>query len=76
MLSRVLLAVALWLVGILPAYAGTAAAFYYGPDIPWSRLALYDYPVVEPDQADGVPSSVSDQRFYAYVSLGEVLPQR
>ena len=76
MLSRVLLAAALWLVGILPAYAGTAAAFYYGPDIPWSRLALYDYPVVEPDQADGVPSSVSDQRFYAYVSLGEVLPQR
>lgn len=76
MLSRAFFAILLWLGGILPAFADTAAAFYYGPDIPWSRLALYDYPVVEPDQADGVPSSVSDQRFYAYVSLGEVLPQR
>ncbi len=53
-----------------------AAAFYYGESIPWSELTLYDYPVVEPGQADGVPSRFRDQTFYAYVSLGEVLASR
>ena len=52
------------------------AAFYYGPDIPWSSLAVYDFPVVEPDQASGVPEANRDDSFYAYVSLGEVLAQR
>ncbi|MBQ23785.1 endo alpha-1,4 polygalactosaminidase [Alcanivorax sp.] len=52
------------------------AAFYYGPDIPWPSLAAYDFPVVEPDQADSVPQAYQDDNFYAYVSLGEVLAQR
>ncbi|MBD3642685.1 MAG: endo alpha-1,4 polygalactosaminidase [Alcanivorax sp.] len=53
-----------------------AAAFYYGPQIPWHTLSIYDFPVVEPDQANGVPSAFRSQRFYAYVSLGEVLASR
>ena len=76
MFARVLFPVALLLAWCLPAHADKAAAFYYGPNIPWSELSLYDYPGVEPDQADRVPEFVADQRFYAYVSLGEVLPQR
>ena len=53
-----------------------ATAFYYGPDIPWHTLSVYDFPVVEPDQASGVPDTFREQRFYAYVSLGEVLASR
>ena len=53
-----------------------AAAFYYGPHIPWQTLSIYDFPVVEPDQATGVPDTFREQRFYAYVSLGEVLASR
>jgi hypothetical protein len=53
-----------------------ATAFYYGPDIPWHTLSIYDFPVVEPDQASGVPDELREQRFYAYVSLGEVLASR
>ena len=53
-----------------------AAAFYYGPDIPWHMLSVYDFPVVEPDQASGVPDRYRSERFYAYVSLGEVLASR
>ena len=53
-----------------------AAAFYYGPDIPWRMLSVYDFPVVEPDQASGVPDRYRSERFYAYVSLGEVLASR
>jgi len=52
------------------------AAFYYGPDIPWYSLAAFDFPVVEPDQADNLPQAYRDETFYAYVSLGEVLSQR
>ncbi|WP_246968552.1 endo alpha-1,4 polygalactosaminidase [Alcanivorax sp. S6407] len=54
----------------------SAAAFYYGDAIPWAELSLYDYPVVEPGQADSVPADFRDQSFYAYVSLGEVLASR
>ena len=52
------------------------AAFYYGPDIPWASLAVFDFPVVEPNQADTVPQAYQGEHFYAYVSLGEVLAQR
>jgi len=58
------------------APSGLAAAFYYGPHIPWHTLSIYDFPVVEPDQASGVPDAFHAQRFYAYVSLGEVLASR
>ena len=58
------------------APSGLAAAFYYGPHIPWHTLSVYDFPVVEPDQASGVPDTFREQRFYAYVSLGEVLASR
>ncbi len=58
------------------APTGPAAAFYYGPDIPWRDLSVYDFPVVEAAQAKGVPARYRDQHFYAYVSLGEALPQR
>ena len=60
----------------LQADTPPAAAFYYGTDLPWAELSLFDYPVVEAAQADGVPAQVSDKRFYAYVSLGEVLSTR
>lgn len=53
-----------------------AAAFYYGPHIPWQTLSIYDFPVVEPDQDRGVPDPFRTERFYAYVSLGEVLASR
>ncbi|WP_300470356.1 endo alpha-1,4 polygalactosaminidase, partial [uncultured Alcanivorax sp.] len=39
-------------------------------------LSVYDFPVVEPDQASGVPDRYRSERFYAYVSLGEVLASR
>ena len=52
-----------------------SAAFYYGPDIPWRELSLFDFTVIEPAQTKTPPA---DQvgRVYAYVSLGEVLPSR
>ena len=59
-----------------PASRQKTAALYYGTDIPWSSLSVYDFPVVEPDQAVAVPAMYRDQPFYAYVSLGEVLSQR
>jgi len=52
-----------------------SAAFYYGPDIPWNELAVFDLPVVEAAQSDAPPPRLVGQ-FYAYVSLGEVLPSR
>lgn len=76
---------AILIAGVLLALAGrglaaqappSAAAFYYGAAIPWAELSLYEYPVVEPGQADGVPADFRDQTFYAYVSLGEVLASR
>ncbi|EKF75607.1 hypothetical protein A11A3_02022 [Alcanivorax hongdengensis A-11-3] len=71
--------VLLWALLILPAAViadirAKAAAFYYGPDIPWHSLSVYDYPVVEPDQADRPPAD--GHRYYAYVSTGEVLDSR
>ena len=63
------------IVGALPL-SDRAAAFYYGPHIPWQALSVYDFPVVEPDQAACVPDDFRTQRFYAYVSLGEVLASR
>lgn len=78
-MQRLLLLIALTLCAF-PAWsqlsAGKAAAFYYGPDIPWYDLSLFDYPVVEPDQAHAVPDTLADTRFYAYVSAGEVLESR
>lgn len=52
-----------------------SAAFYYGPDIPWDELALFDLAVIEPAQARTPPPDRVGQ-VYAYVSLGEVLPSR
>lgn len=51
-----------------------AAAFYYGADIPWSELSLYDYAVVEPDHAVVAPDN--GHEYYAYVSVGEVVSSR
>lgn len=52
-----------------------SAAFYYGPDIPWHELSVFDMAVIEPGQAVSPPA---DQvgKVYAYVSLGEVDPSR
>lgn len=50
-----------------------SAALYYGGDIPWVELSLFDYAIVEADQAEQAPS---DNNAYAYVSVGEVLPSR
>ena len=76
---RYYLAILLVLLGLSASaqvHSEQAAAFYYGPQIPWHTLSIYDFPVVEPDQANGVPSAFRSQRFYAYVSLGEVLASR
>lgn len=51
-----------------------AAAFYYGSDIPWSELALYDYAVVESDHATEAPDN--GHEYYAYVSVGEAVSSR
>jgi len=78
-LIRYYLAILLVLLGLSASaqvHSEQAAAFYYGPQIPWHTLSIYDFPVVEPDQANGVPSAFRSQRFYAYVSLGEVLASR
>ncbi|HEX5676979.1 MAG TPA: endo alpha-1,4 polygalactosaminidase [Alcanivorax sp.] len=53
----------------------SSAAFYYGPDIPWNELSVFDIAVVEPAQSDSPPADKVAQ-FYAYVSIGEVLPSR
>ena len=52
-----------------------SAAFYYGPDIPWQELSAFDIPVVEPAQSPSPPADRVAQ-FYAYASIGEVLPSR
>ena len=53
----------------------SSAAFYYGPDIPWGELSAFDIPVVEPAQSQSPPADKVAQ-FYAYASIGEVLPSR
>ena len=50
-----------------------SAAFYYGPNIPWVELSLFDYAVIEPDQTKQAPVG---NLVYAYISVGEVLPTR
>ena len=50
-----------------------SAAFYYGPDIPWVELSLFDYAVIEPDQTKQAPVG---NHVYAYISIGEVVPTR
>lgn len=53
----------------------SSAAFYYGPDIPWGELSAFDIAVVEPAQSTSPPADRVAQ-FYAYASIGEVLPSR
>ncbi|MFP1683533.1 bifunctional glycoside hydrolase 114/ polysaccharide deacetylase family protein [Alloalcanivorax sp. C16-1] len=74
MIRSFLFVLMLALAGVARA-SPPSAAFYYGPDIPWRELTLFDLVVVEPAQTDSPPP---DQvgRVYAYVSLGEVLPSR
>lgn len=58
-----------------------AVAFYYGPQPPLEALRLYDWVVLEPEHALAARADVAawlapDSLAFAYVSLGEVHPQR
>ena len=74
-MPRLFLCLILLLLGTAARAGASSAAFYYGPDIPWRELELFDLAVIEPAQTDSPPA---DQvgRVYAYVSLGEVAPSR
>ena len=67
----------LWLLLLLswPAVSGESLALFYGAQPPLGELRAYDHVVLEPDH---VPQAPSDEltRWYAYVSVGEVHPQR
>ena len=69
-------ALLLSLLAMMTAQANpSSAAFYYGPDIPWGELSAFDIAVVEPAQSTSPPADRVAQ-FYAYTSIGEVLPSR
>lgn len=67
----------LWLLLLLswPALAGDSLALFYGAQPPLSELRAYDHVVLEPDHVPQAPSDALT-RWYAYVSVGEVHPQR
>ncbi|WP_161805098.1 bifunctional glycoside hydrolase 114/ polysaccharide deacetylase family protein [Amantichitinum ursilacus] len=55
--------------------AAPSVAFYYGSNPPLTTLATYDWAVVEPD-ALPTPPSDGKTTWFAYVSIGEVHPDR
>ena len=69
--------------GLLPTalHAATpAVALYYGNALPLSDFRAFDIVVVEPDHAahptGNARAQLAPTRFYAYVSVTEVLPAR
>lgn len=54
-----------------------AVAFFYGSNPPWNKLRVFDWVVVEPGHVDASQiERAYPARLYAYVSLGEVNPER
>jgi uncharacterized protein (TIGR01370 family) len=66
--------------GAAPADGGGAApsvAFFYGAPVPVEPLSAFDAVVVEPDSGfDPAAHAGGRTRWFAYVSVGEVTPQR
>ena len=58
-----------------PVLAGDSLALFYGAQPPLNALRAYDHVVLEPDHVQQAPNDDST-RWYAYVSVGEVHPQR
>ena len=75
--NRILLLVlaALGLLGAARANAAPTVAFFYADHPPLAALSTYDWAVVEPDHLPSPPNTGKTQ-WFAYVSLGEVHPQR
>jgi uncharacterized protein (TIGR01370 family) len=56
-----------------PANEGSAVAFFYGDNPPWSELQAFDLVVVDPDHVpDPKVVGLAHTRLAAYVALGEV----
>ena len=54
-----------------------AVALYYGKELPHTDFRAFDIVVIEPDHAPAAAApALPDTRFYAYVSVTEVLPSR
>src|SRR6266545_543467 len=52
-------------------------AFFYGENAPWDELQAFDIVVVEPgNNVDVASRSSSRSQLFAYVSVGEVSPDR
>ncbi len=62
-----------------PVGAGTlpSVAFYYGDQLPLDELSAFDWVVLEPEYTTKKAfQRLSDNRVFAYVSVGEVEPSR
>ncbi len=78
-IRRWLLLLLIWWPSVLAAEnEAPAYAFYYGPHPPAHLLAHFDYVVLEPDHLSSTERKVlaRDSRLLAYVSVGEVGPER
>lgn len=60
---------------LAPLAAADSLALFYGQNPPLAELQAFDHVVVEPGHLQTPPSD-STSRWYAYVSVGEVHPQR
>lgn len=61
---------------LLPPAAAESLALYYAARPPLAELRAFDHVVLEPDHVAQPPATSSSTRWYAYVSVGEVHPQR
>ncbi len=60
-----------------PAIEGSAVAFFYGANPPWSDLQAFDLVVVDPGHVPNPAApGLRRTRLAAYVALGEVQPSR
>lgn len=76
-LSRLVIFHALMLASPLAFATQPAMALFYGSNLPWDELRAFDVVVVEPQFVPD-PNLYANQRtaLFAYVSLGEVSPDR
>ena len=64
---------------LVPGIAGAvpSVAFYYGAEPPWDELSAFDWVVLEPEHTtDAGLQQLKDSQVFAYVSVGEVAPER